>query len=148
MATLLVVDDDPTIVSLSSRVLQTAGHFVVAAIGGSLGIAAFELHAPLIHAVLMDVHMPGVDGVTAFHYIRHACPEVPFVFVTASTDAVPDAVLTAPHVALLAKPFRACDLVSTVGRVLAAAPRATDAELAPRLLCPPASPAGATQPRR
>ena len=119
MATLLVADDDPSVLSLTAEVLRGVGHVVHAVLNGALAIAAFELHQPAIHAVLMDVIMPGVDGVAAFQEIRRHRRDVPFLFVTATVAKLPVEVRSAPRVAVLTKPFHIVDLVAAVEQVLA-----------------------------
>ena len=63
MARILVVDDDAMNLRLVVTVLEQAGHEVLSAEGGAEGIEAALAYAPDL--VLMDVQMPGVDGVSA-----------------------------------------------------------------------------------
>jgi CheY-like chemotaxis protein len=119
MATLLVADDDPSILSLTTDVLRAAGHVVHAVLDGALAIAVFELHQPSIQAVLMDVFMPGVDGVAAFQEIRRRRRDIPFLFVSGTLANLPVEVRAAPRVAVLTKPFHIVDLVAAVDQVLA-----------------------------
>lgn len=119
MAALLVVDDDPIVLSVTTSILERAGYVVVAAAGGAVGIAAFERHVPDIQVVLMDIEMPGVDGVAAFHQIRSRRRDVPFLFVTGTPWKLPVEVLAEPRVSILAKPYNLDDLVATVGHLVA-----------------------------
>ena len=68
MARILVVDDDAMNLRLVVTVLEQAGHEVLSAEGGAEGIEAALAHAPDL--VLMDVQMPGVDGVSALRRLR------------------------------------------------------------------------------
>ena len=68
MARILVVDDDAMNLRLAVTVLEQAGHEVLSAEGGAEGIEAALAHAPDL--VLMDVQMPGVDGVSALRRLR------------------------------------------------------------------------------
>src|SRR3990172_5113389 len=68
MARILVVDDDAMNLRLAVTVLEQAGHEVLSAEGGAEGIEAALAHAPDL--VLMDVQMPGVDGVAALRRLR------------------------------------------------------------------------------
>ena len=68
MARILVVDDDPRTLRLAVTVLEQAGHEVLSAEGGAEGIEAALAHAPDL--VLMDVQMPGMDGVAALRCLR------------------------------------------------------------------------------
>ena len=68
MAKILVVDDDAMNLRLAATVLEQAGHEVLSAKGGAEGIEAALTHAPDL--VLMDVQMPGMDGVSALKCLR------------------------------------------------------------------------------
>ncbi|MFH1871012.1 MAG: response regulator [Pseudomonadota bacterium] len=68
MAKILVVDDDARNLRLAVATLEQAGHEVLAAEGGAAGVAAAQAHAPDL--VLMDVQMPGMDGIAALKCLR------------------------------------------------------------------------------
>ena len=68
MVRILVVDDDARNLRLAVAMLRQAGHEVLSAAGGAEGIEAALAHAPDL--VLMDVQMPGMDGVSALKRLR------------------------------------------------------------------------------
>ena len=68
MAKILVVDDDAMNLRLAAAVLEQAGHEVLSAEGGAKGIEAAMAHTPDL--VLMDVQMPGMDGISALKHLR------------------------------------------------------------------------------
>ena len=68
MAKILVVDDDPRNLRLAVTALEQAGHEVLSAEGGAEGVAAALVHLPDL--VLMDVQMPGMDGIAALKRLR------------------------------------------------------------------------------
>jgi two-component system cell cycle response regulator DivK len=68
MARILVVDDDARNLRLAATALEQAGHEVLSAEGGAEGVEAALAHMPDL--VLMDVQMPGMDGVSALRRLR------------------------------------------------------------------------------
>lgn len=68
MAKILVVDDDARNLRLAVTALEQVGHEVLSAEGGAEGIEAALAHTPDL--VLMDVQMPGMDGIAALKRLR------------------------------------------------------------------------------
>jgi DNA-binding response OmpR family regulator len=83
----LVVDDDVWILSFARAVLARGGFEVTAVKEGEAGLAAARDLRPDI--VVLDVHMPGMDGFTLARRLRAeaALAPVPFVFLTARVGA-------------------------------------------------------------
>lgn len=91
MKRILVVDDDPGMVRTLQDVLRLHGWDVDGASSGAEAIEAIE--ARTYTAVLMDVRMPGMDGLTAFHRIHLRRPKTPVLLMTAfaSEDVLDEA---------------------------------------------------------
>lgn len=103
--TILVVEDDQQIRSLTRRVLTERGYRVLLADSGpaALDIAASE---PAIDLLLTDVIMPGMDGGQLAQQLRDSRPELRVLFVSgypraALRDRIPDgtSLLTKPYTA-------------------------------------------------
>ena len=81
---ILIVEDNEKNRKLMRDVLQFKGYRLAEAETGEDGVRlAHELHPDLI---LMDIQLPGINGITAFHQIRDdpATANIPIVAVTAS----------------------------------------------------------------
>ena len=85
----LIVDDNEVNREYTSAVIENLGHFAVTAQDGGEAVAQVTLHS--FDLVLMDLHMPGVDGLEATRAIRALPGEVARVPVVALTaDAFDD----------------------------------------------------------
>jgi len=81
MAEILIVDDDLHLRQSFEKLLAGEGHTVRAASTGEAGIKLVKEHSPDL--VVMDVRMPGMDGLTAFTAMRKIDPKLPVIIMTA-----------------------------------------------------------------
>lgn len=82
----LLVDDSEDVRLLFRVVLESDPSFVVwgEAANGEEAIALVTAGCP--DAIVLDIMMPIMDGVTAFPFLRELCPAIPIIFVTATPD--------------------------------------------------------------
>jgi two-component system response regulator MprA len=111
--TVLVVDDNEVAQRLCERVLQKAGYAVLIAADGLQAVEiALRSHPAMI---LMDVAMPGIDGLEAMRRIKTEVPAMPIVIASAHSMASDrERFLAAGADDVLSKPFRLADLISIV----------------------------------
>ena len=116
---LLVVDDDPFIRRLVVTTLQDVSRFTIAeAADGETALTVAEADLPEV--VLLDVDMPGLDGVEVCRRLRAdpATSLATIVMLTASHgDAVRDAAEQAGADLFLTKPFSPLQLLRLVDRL-------------------------------
>ncbi len=80
----LVVDDDPELRRLTARVLTKAGYEVLTAENGA---AALErLGQQTFNAILSDILMPDMDGVTLLRNVRDLDLDIPVILMTGSPE--------------------------------------------------------------
>ena len=119
-ARILVVEDNDVNQLLISRMLAKRGHVVQLARDGEQAIARLEAEA--FDLVLMDVHLPGMDGVTATRRIRAMtapCAGIPIVALTANAmSGDRDRYLAAGMDDYLSKPIDTGTLYSVIANVL------------------------------
>jgi DNA-binding response OmpR family regulator len=80
----LVIDDEPSIVELFTDYLNGQGFDVISAGGGEEGLDRLRLDSPDI--VLLDMRMPGIDGLETLTRIRKVNQRVPVLMVSGNDD--------------------------------------------------------------
>lgn len=115
----LVVDDSSVNRQVAEDFLLRAGMHVELAEGGEEAIAlAQELN---LDVILMDIHMPGMDGRAASQQIKLGQPDLPIVAMTASAFQEDKALAISSGMSdFIAKPFQSSDLYSVLARCLPA----------------------------
>lgn len=81
---ILCVDDEPTMLSLETRLLEPPGFVVFTAACGQDAIQIFQDER--IDIVLMDYWMTGMNGIDTAEHMKRLHPEVPIVFFSAYSE--------------------------------------------------------------
>ena len=81
--TVLLVEDNKTNQLIASSLLQQEGIKVLVADNGKIGVEMYEDHEHEIDVILMDLHMPVMNGYEAASEIRKQSSEVPIIALTA-----------------------------------------------------------------
>ena len=113
----LVVDDEPKIVDVVGDYLRSAGFSVTTAADGERALELARARPPDL--VVLDLGLPGLDGLDVTRELRRASPPVPIIMLTArgeETDRVLGLELGADD--YLVKPFSPRELVARVRAVL------------------------------
>jgi PAS domain S-box-containing protein len=112
----LIVEDDPVIQSTNRSLLETHGYQTLIASDGIEAIALYSEQRQQIRAVLMDVMMPNLDGISAMRSLKRLNPAVKVIAVSglASTQ---EAMLAAGATVFLSKPYPLEKLLRTVSEM-------------------------------
>jgi DNA-binding response OmpR family regulator len=115
---ILVVDDDPTLVSVITQVLTKQGYEVLKANNGQEGLRLLFSHKPDL--VLLDVVMPTMDGWQACSRIRDISSTMPIIMLTGRRKTEDDVVRGLDYGAddYLLKPVGSRELAARVQAVL------------------------------
>ncbi len=115
MATIVLVEDDPTIAEPLTRALAREGYAVEAYATGIGGVEAAE-RADLI---ILDLGLPDIDGIEVARRVRDKGLSVPILMLTARVDEVDLVVgLDAGADDYVTKPFRLAELLARVRALL------------------------------
>jgi DNA-binding response OmpR family regulator len=113
----LVVEDDPAIADVLRLHLTRAGHGVHVERDGLSGLAQVRTLRPAV--VVLDVGLPGIDGIEVCRRLRAADDWTPVLFVTARDDEVDRVVgLELGADDYVTKPFSPRELVARIASVL------------------------------
>jgi len=124
-ATLLVVEDEPSVRELACEILEAEGYEVLAASDGREALDAATRHAERIRLVITDVVMPQMGGLELVENLSGVLPEASVVFMSGySESVVRGEARFAPGAGFLQKPFTPAELLRQAREALDRAPRA------------------------
>jgi two-component system nitrogen regulation response regulator GlnG len=114
---ILIVDDEEAVCWTLERALSREGHQVAVAASVEQAWRAIERQQP--DAIVLDVRLPGIDGLTGLGQFRHKMPQVPVIVVTAFGN-LETAVRAVEGGAFdyLTKPFDLSQALATIARAL------------------------------
>ncbi len=125
--TLLVVEDDPMVRKVTTRILRNAGYTLLVARDGAEALVLAEAHPNGIDLLFTDVVMPNMNGRELAERIQKKYPKIRVLFTSGYTENI-----IAHHgvldegTAFLSKPFSAQELAAKVAEVLRQAKPGTE----------------------
>jgi two-component system alkaline phosphatase synthesis response regulator PhoP len=116
MAKILVIDDEPSIVSLVTAYLKPEGYEVLTATDGPSGLKAARVFKPDL--LILDIMLPGMDGIELLSRLRRES-EVYIILLTARTEETDKVVgLSVGADDYVTKPFSPRELTARVKAAL------------------------------
>jgi CheY-like chemotaxis protein len=124
MARILIVDDDVAVQATLRIVLERASHSIVVTADGGKGLQA--LREGRFDLLIVDIHMPGMDGLEIIRAVHKDLPELPIIVISGSAFASelapsPDFLsmgIKLGAISSLKKPFKPGELLATVNNCL------------------------------
>lgn len=122
MATILLIEDNATNMTLAVILLESVGHTVLKAVDAEAGLVIARDKQPQL--ILMDVQLPGMDGLQATGLLKAdpATRQIPIIALTAlAMSGDEERIRAAGCDGYVAKPFRYKEFLATVDSQLAVA---------------------------
>ena len=120
--TILVVDDEESLVRLAEEVLASLGYEPVGCVGAIEALRVFRAAPQRFDAAVTDAIMPELSGLELLAELRRLRPELPAILVSGYGGPDLNAAATAAGVqAVLVKPLGAADLAQSLAQLLAGA---------------------------
>jgi CheY-like chemotaxis protein len=121
--TILVAEDEPSLLKLARRLLEEAGYRVLAASRPSEAVAQLEAHGDRVDLLLTDLVMPESSGQTLYARLHARRPELRVLFMSGHpVDTIAQQGGLDDGAGFLAKPFSRADLLRRVRLALEGTP--------------------------
>ena len=111
--TILVIEDDPAILTLVERLLTSRGHTVLAASDSSQASEAVRQHAPPLDMLLADLVLASGSGLDYARSMKKTFPQLKVAFMTGWVHRAPAAQRSGLG-PILRKPFTAQELFTVI----------------------------------
>ena len=128
-ARILVVDDDPGVREITVQMLRQLGYGVTEVESGPAALDALS-RGEAYDLLMIDVAMPGMNGIETVKRARQRCPFLRVLYVTGYVDMAGAEPQTGGD-PLIKKPFKLMDLTNGVRRAVNRAPNDADANIVP-----------------
>lgn len=119
MQKILLVDDEEILTGIATRHLQTAGYNVLAFTDSLAALSYFTANHAVVALVILDLVMPGMDGVSLYRAIKAIKPEVGVILSSGfSIDSASQTLFRDGKLVFIQKPYLRNELIAAVGSVL------------------------------
>ena len=114
---ILVVDDDPLILTVVDLMIRHAGHVARTAADG---VTALDLLADApADIIISDIRMPGMDGLALANMVRKDYPQIPIILMTGYLSEYSSGSASQIGVDhILKKPFKSTELMKVIDRLV------------------------------
>jgi len=86
MTRILVIDDDAEVLQLLKRILNKAGHEVVVAANGKIGVELYRQEKPDL--IITDMIMPEMEGAETIIMIRSECLDAKIIAISGGSETI------------------------------------------------------------
>ena len=116
----LVVEDEQIVREVLVQALEEAGFRTVPAADGRQALDIFEIEPHRFALALLDMNMPGLNGLQVLNGLRQVRPQLPVILSSGQAPRLPPDDIIGPTPIFLAKPYRPQKLLELVQRLVPA----------------------------
>ncbi len=117
--TVLLVDDEKMVLEVGKAILQRLGNAVIIAASGEEALDRFGQHREAIGCVVLDLTMPGMDGLATFKRLRKLSPDLPIIIASGlAIDQVTSQFGDMQPSSVIQKPYQVADLSAKIQKIL------------------------------
>ena len=117
--TILLIDDEETVINISEMMLIRLGYRVLKAHSGYEGLKLFKENKSTIDLIISDLEMPKMNGIEALKLIRKISKDIPVIAVTAyAHETDKQEILNAGFNDYIAKPLKPERLLEVIKGVI------------------------------
>lgn len=115
---ILVVDDEASILDAVTDILSLAGMHVLVAGDGQQGLETYLAHRDEIAMVLLDMQMPGMNGLETLEQLRQINPQLPVILSSGYSEGQAHDWVDHSHTSFLQKPYDLEELIAAIAAAL------------------------------
>jgi CheY-like chemotaxis protein len=115
---IMVVDDEKMVLDIAAATLEANGYRAITASSGADAVATFGRLADEIHAVIVDMMMPGMDGAATMTALREIRPDARLIASSGFRARVREAPVISQANAFLPKPYSDAKLLDIIRQVV------------------------------
>jgi PAS domain S-box-containing protein len=117
--TILIIDDEPSILSVTERIFRRYGYHTLLAAGGEEALELAQNYRGTIHLALLDLNMPGLSGIEIFPRLAALRPDMKVLISTGyALDQPARKLLDAGAKGFIEKPYKMENLARKVREIL------------------------------
>jgi PAS domain S-box-containing protein len=114
-ATILLVDDEPQLRTIAAAMLKSMGFSAITAANGREALEIFQERGSLIDLIFMDLIMPEMGGIEAYHELRKIAPSIPIVICSGyDKNEIASSINDDEHAGFVLKPFQPDHLFAVI----------------------------------
>jgi CheY-like chemotaxis protein len=116
---ILIVDDEPAVLKVTSKILEKNGYQTLTANGGAEALAIYGQNVATIKAIVSDLSMPGMDGLGLASALMNSHPQAKIIIATGLGDTLDPAKLNKFGIKqVLKKPFTSEAILTALRQIL------------------------------